>query len=215
MASAGTPDAKLALSSGENEQDKKQISATEHNDSPPSEKEQQFARACYIMLALWPAMRQAVLEQWGGIDSEEKRTYLLSYLCDEYGSGKGSCPDADDLADLLENYMAEEYDCQLEDDSSMLVAAHVVECYKAIFEQENGSEFVNALEKSFAKAYKTVQTNATHHSGEELDDNNLSDEETQSAVQNDHTSNHSINKPKPEPEIDEDGFETVVSRRRR
>ncbi|WFD41839.1 rRNA accumulation- protein [Malassezia psittaci] len=215
MASAGTSDAKLASSSAGDEQDKVQISANEYNDSTPSEKEQQFARACYIMLALWPAMRQAVLEQWGGVDSEEKQTYLLSYLCDEYGSGKGSCPDADDLADLLDNYMAEEYDCQLEDDSSMLVAAHVIECYKAIFEEEHGQEFVNALEKTFAKAYKTVQNNATQHSDEELDDAELGDGETQSAIQHEDPPNQLINKPKPKPEIDEDGFETVVSRRRR
>ncbi|WFC94400.1 rRNA accumulation- protein [Malassezia brasiliensis] len=185
--------------------------AADNTEAAPTQQELQFARATYIILAMWPAMRQAVLEMWGGPESEEKRDFLLSHLCDEYGTGKGKLPDVDDLADLLENYLAEEYDCQLEDDSAALVALHVCNSYKAVFEEQHGTEFLKQLEEAFAKVSKSSVKNQTRELAEddEAEDEDVSDAPatTRSAPR--------ATAPRPEPEIDEDGFETVVSRRRR
>lgn len=183
----------------------------ESSEAAPTQQELQFARATYIILAMWPAMRQAVLEMWGGPESEEKRDFLLSHLCDEYGTGKGKLPDMDDLTDLLENYLAEEYDCQLEDDSAALVALHVCNTYKAVFEEQHGTEFLKQLEEAFAKVSKSSVKNQT----QELSEDDDAEEEDAPDVATPATSAPRASAPRPEPEIDEDGFETVVSRRRR
>ena len=178
-------------------------------DTRPSPIELQFARAAYIILQMWPALRQAVLEQWGGPESEEKRRFLLSHLCDEYGTGQGKCPDVDDLADLLDNYVEEEYDCQLEDDSAMMIAMHVCNAFKVIFEEKRGEQLVAQLEQAFGKVRKSKVEHQTQElaEGDEDDDQEEDETATPSAPR--------PPAPRPEPEIDEDGFETVVSRRRR
>lgn len=186
-------------------------STADSSEAAPTQQELQFARATYIILAMWPAMRQAVLEMWGGPESEEKRDFLLSHLCDEYGTGKGKLPDMDDLTDLLENYLAEEYDCQLEDDSAALVALHVCNTYKAVFEEQHGTEFLKQLEEAFAKVSKSSVKNQTQEIAEDEED--ASDDAHDAPAPT--TSAPRAPAPRPEPEIDEDGFETVVSRRRR
>ena len=60
--------------------------ATAQAAPEPSKEQLQFARAVYIIFHLWPAMRHAVAEAWGGPESREKMEYLLSYVCLLYTS---------------------------------------------------------------------------------------------------------------------------------
>ena len=180
-------------------------------DETPTKEQLQFARAVYIVLNLWPALRQAVIEGWGGPESGEKRDFLLSHLCDEYGNGGASTkPDLDDLIELIESYIAEEYDCQLEDDSAMWVAMHVCGAHKTIFEEGRGDVILAQLEDAFQKAGKTKVSSTTQGDDDEEDDDDDEEEEMDVAPAASRPA-----APRAEPEIDEDGFETVVSRRRR
>lgn len=184
--------------------------ATEEREDAPTKEQLQFARAVYIVLNLWPAMRKAVEEEWGGPESAEKRDFLLSYLCDEYGdSGSATSPDEDDVMELLEGYMAEEYDCQLEDESPAWVAMHVCSAHKAVFEENRGEEVLTQLEQEYARHSKRTISDTTREPEDAEDDSDDDDVPTPAPATNPHT--HT----RPEPEIDEDGFETVAPRRRR
>lgn len=180
----------------------------------PTPAQLQFARGVYIVLALWPALRQAVTEQWGGPESDEKRTFLLSHLCDEYGDrGAATKPDMDDVADLLEAYMADEFDCQLEDDSAILVAQHVCLLHAGVFEEQRGAAMLHELEASFAKVQSRPAKSAVQDDTALGGDADMSGEDD--APSTAPPAPPAAPAPRAEPRIDEDGFELVQPRRRR
>lgn len=130
--------------------------------APPSPTQLLFARAVILTMELWPAMRMAIGEQWGGIESVDKRDFLISHLCDEYSteeaasaaaaaaaaapsSAQGSTssssserrapatPDVDDLAETLEGYFCDEFETRLDDGSSDWIAGRIVSLHKMIY----------------------------------------------------------------------------------
>ncbi|WFD33598.1 rRNA accumulation- protein [Malassezia cuniculi] len=191
----------------------------------PTKEQLQFARAVYIIFHLWPAMRHAVAEAWGGPESREKMEYLLSYICDEYGNGGANTkPDMDDLADLMEDYIAEEYECRLEDDSASWAGAHIVNLHERIFSKGDGDAAIAELEASFARLGSKkpdIQMQEQNGDDDDDDDDESAEEQCTHDHSHDHTHAHASTQPararapRPEPEIDEDGFQTVAPRRRR
>ena len=119
----------------------------------PSATQLLFARAVIYTFDLWPALRLAVSEQWGGVESKAKADFLISYLCDEYSEESStpapapgqatatvttavcapSTPDPDDLAEILEGYFADEFESRLEDESADWAAARLVQLHKLIY----------------------------------------------------------------------------------
>lgn len=183
-------------------------SAAPPADEAPTPEQLQFARSVFILLEMWPALRQAVNEGWGGPESEEKKSFLLSHLCDEYGNGGASTkPDVDDLTELIESYVMEEYACELEDDSAQWVAMHICLAHSSIFEQGKGDEIVAEYEASYAR---TSSHKLVAQMREDIRDASDDDEEPHLPAPA-----PSAPKEKSAPEVDEDGFETVVPRRRR
>ncbi|CAO1617803.1 unnamed protein product [Parajaminaea phylloscopi] len=59
-------------------------------ESAPSAQQVLFARCVIHTFFLWPSMRLAVEEQWGGRDSADKRDFLISHICDLYGGEPGA-----------------------------------------------------------------------------------------------------------------------------
>lgn len=110
-----------------------------------------FARAVILTMELWPVMRLAVSEQWGGHESREKRDFLVSYLCDEYSSEPSAveppsssssggtaaaaprAPDVDDLADTLQMYFDDEFESRIEDGSAEWIAGRIVHMHRAVY----------------------------------------------------------------------------------
>ncbi|CAD6937911.1 unnamed protein product [Tilletia controversa] len=126
---------------------------------PPAASSVQFARAVLLRFSIWPTLKTAVAEQWGGPDSQDKRDFLVGHLVDEFGmpespsntnanANPGSSSsaaaaaastsssasasaselvpegiDVDDLHDILQDYVEQEYECRIEDDSGT-VALH-------------------------------------------------------------------------------------------
>ncbi|KAN0061255.1 rRNA accumulation-related protein [Thecaphora frezii] len=218
-------------------------------EAAPTPQQLLFARAVILTFELWPAMRLAVSEEWGGPDSLDKRDYLISHLCDEHGDAAPSCePDIDDLAETLEGYIADEFECRLDDGSPDWVAGRIVGLHRAIFrhDEETAREAVAQLEKAFAEL-KGKKTNASagqdaseiqdddhdhDHSGdEEMDEDEgarvaaarrLAEAHGGVMAADELGANAGVEQrarrerePRREAVVDEDGFETVVSRRRR
>lgn len=182
----------------------------------PSKEQLQFARAVYIIFHLWPAMRHAVAEAWGGPESREKMEYLLSYVCDEYGNGGAATkPDMDDLADLMEDYIAEEYECRLEDDSACWAGAHITNLHERIFSKGEGDAAIAELEASFARvANKKPQVSVQENAGDSDDDDGDGEHEHKDGECS-HVHAAPALRTRPQPEIDDEGFQTVAPRRRR
>jgi pre-rRNA-processing protein TSR2 len=128
--------------------------ATTSESTGPSPTQLLFARAVIYTFDLWPALRLAITEQWGGSESKAKADFLISYLCDQYSeeatstsiNGPASSstptqgatiapttPDVDDLADILEGYFSDEFESRLEDDSTDWVASRLVQLHKIIY----------------------------------------------------------------------------------
>lgn len=197
---------------------------TAASNPAPSKEQLQFARAVYIIFHLWPAMRHAVAEAWGGADSRAKMEYLLSYICDEYGDlGEKTRPDMDDLADLFEDYLGEEFECRLEDDSAAWAGAHIVDLHARIFTHGDGDAALAELERSYARLGPSAVAVREEKRGEEGDEGDEGEqEEGDEGEGEDACCAHgpagapvSAARARTPPPVDEDGFQTVVPRRRR
>ncbi|EST04479.1 Pre-rRNA-processing protein TSR2 [Kalmanozyma brasiliensis GHG001] len=207
-------------------------------DNAPTPQQLLFAKSIMLTFELWPAMRLAVSEQWGGPDSADKRDFLLSHLCDQYGNpGSAFEPDLDDLADILEGYMIDEYEARLEDGSPDWVAGRIVGLHRVIFAPEEDTTKAQAAVRELEKAYEELKgKKATFEQGKNEDgevDGEDADEEMRDArsmaqshggvteadrqgarVGLEQDQARAAREPQG-PIVDEDGFETVVSRRRR
>lgn len=129
-------------------------------DVAPTRTQLLFARAVILTMELWPAMRLAVSEEWGGEDSADKKQFLISHICDTYSeepsasiqqqaataatttttNGSSSVtlqapkvPDVDDLAETLEMYFEDEYESKIEDGSADWIAGRIVHLHKCIY----------------------------------------------------------------------------------
>ncbi|PWY97687.1 hypothetical protein BCV70DRAFT_202632 [Testicularia cyperi] len=222
-------------------------SAAALESDQPTPQQLLFAKAVILTFELWPAMRLAVSEEWGGPDSADKRDFLISHLCDEYGqAGPAFEPDLDDLADVLEGYIVDEFECRLEDGSPDWVAGRIVGLHRTIFDSTDlakAQEVVQELDKA-AQELRGKNSNVSR--GPEQDNNVDGEMEHDDAhhdpaeaaarhMANQHggiTSADNLGAQigleqqerrqqpeqppvRQEPIIDEDGFETVVGRRRR
>lgn len=187
-------------------------------ETAPEHEKYQFARAVYVLFLLWPALRHAVAEEWGGPESREKMEFLLSYVCDEHGSGTPkSRPDVDELAEVMENYVIDEFECRLDDDSATWAASNIYRFHERIFSKHEGDAVLAPLEEALTKL-KGTRPQTVHHmtehdsdasdDGEEDPPDEPMDEEAPPPMAH-------AQRERPEPEIDEDGFQTVAPRRRR
>ncbi|KAE8232036.1 hypothetical protein CF326_g2938 [Tilletia indica] len=217
--------------------------------APPAASSVQFARAILLRFSIWPTLKTAVAEQWGGPESESKRDFLVGHLVDEYGmpdspSNAGPSPssasgsntttntpqeiDVDDLADVLQDYVEEEYECRIEDDSVFPVARDIVALHQAIFITsltDGGAEERKIMEEleGAATRLKGVKQQNQRQSDvpEDEDEEDGSGEEEENdagANGNEHgaAQDHAMEDVEmQEPEVDEDGFQTVRHGRRR
>ncbi len=78
-----------------------------------------FARGVIATLELWPALRLAVDESWGGPDSREKRRWLAGEVVDMFEqsipspsrkNSKIETPDAVYVEEMLLQVMSDEYE---------------------------------------------------------------------------------------------------------
>ncbi|WFD30256.1 rRNA accumulation- protein [Malassezia sp. CBS 17886] len=186
-------------------------------ETQPGKEQLQFARAAHIVLELWPVLRRALQEEWGGPESMEKRDFLLSFLCDEYGDGGAkTLPDADDVEEIVANYMGDEFGCQLEDESARWVASHICLAHKNIFIQNNGDKYLAALELGVGSVRgkaAPAQVDAQYEDG--VRDADFSSDEAPPATEQRGGEAVAAPRERAAPEIDDDGFETVAPRRRR
>jgi len=171
-----------------------------------------FARGVIARLELWPALRVAVEQGWGGPSSREKRRWLASEIVDAFDSaGRSSTstpPDAEYVALMLAQALEDEFDALFEDGSVEGVAADVVALWGA------GEDVVREWERKVEGARgKKVDVHEVVDDEDEWEDEE-SEEDEDEAPQLMPAAAEVQRREKPTPVTDEDGF-TLVQKGRR
>lgn len=156
--------------------------------------------------------------QWGGPDSSEKRDWLAGQISELFASEP--LTDQEDVEVMLLQVLEDEYGCRVEDETEVEVAKNMMALRKEI--SEGKTEGVDALHKKWqARNGKEIQTgNVNVHERCEEGEWDSVDEESDEDEDVDMDDAPALvaakpKEPKPAPEIDEDGFEKVVGKKRR
>jgi len=197
-----------------------------------------FARGVLAILDLWPALTIAVREEWGGPESADKKTWIASTIIDEFESRASYIPSTtssgssdvadpttandpplehDDLADLVNQMMSDEFESNIEDGSIDAVAADIVRLWRDILQPANGalpSTVVDALERKAAEVKgKGVQATKgaglQNENGEEDSDSEWDDESEDGMEVDEAPQLAPVERERVEPVVDDDGFTLV------
>jgi len=193
-----------------------------------------FARGVIARLEVWPALRVAVEQGWGGPSSREKRRWLASEIVDAFGGDdddddddespsvdmdvdmdahrkkkKKSLLDAEDVALMLAQALEDEFDASFEDGSVEAVAADIVALWGAgedvVREWERKAEGVRG-KKVDVQEVVNDEDEWEDESGEDEDE----DKDANEAPQLMPADAARVQRPaKPKPVIDDDGFTLV------
>ena len=171
----------------------------------PSSTSLSFAKGVIACLALWPALRIAVQNGWGGPDSSKKRTWMASVLVDVFE--ENSTPlDAEYIEELLLQIMDDEFETVIEDGSAESVAKDLMKLWKDIHSGDLGGLY--HLEQR-ANVVSNIPIVAQPGLPEGMDTD--SDEE-EGHWESDEEDGHGPDPPPDLPEVDEDGFTAVKGR---
>ena len=172
-------------------------------------------------LRAWSALRTAVENEWGGIESRQKAEFLRNYIFEsfDYGLSKAKI-DMSELEDNLAIYMEEEFSITLEDDSEKQLAQLIWQLYQSCGKGD------------FSLSRQTVANSSNVPSSNEKAtvqcDSDDSDDEMETSKPNFQPSQYLFGvphgevdpnapkpkprQPKPAPIVDDDGFTMVTKR---
>ncbi|KAK0205838.1 Pre-rRNA-processing protein TSR2-domain-containing protein [Desarmillaria ectypa] len=173
-----------------------------------------FARGVIARLLIWPILRLAIQENWGGPNGPEKRTWLASVIVDAFEE-QSTPPDDQYIEEILLQVMADEFETQIEDGSAEPVAVDVVQLWEQCHTGQDAlvRKFEDAADKLKGKKMDVPQTSGND---EEWEDDDGSDESGEEEEMDDEPVPQLLNhRQKEEPEIDEDGFTLVKGKGRR
>ena len=198
------------------------VAPTAPAPAPPNPSLILFARGVIARLELWPALRIAVEQNWGGPSSRDKRRWLASSIVDAFDDdddNNASTPDAEYVALMLAQVLEDEFDASFEDGSVEGVAADIVALWGA------GEDVVRQWERK-AEGVRGKKVDVREVRGEEDGDEN-GDEDEDAWEDEESDGEEGGEAPqlmpaaaevqrlvKPQPVTDEDGF-TLVQKGRR
>lgn len=176
-----------------------------------------FARGVIARLAIWPALRIAVDQNWGGPGGAEKRTWLASVIVDAFEEQDPS-PDVFYIEETLLQVMADEYEAELEDGSAESVAKDVVKLWNEV-KGGNGDmvmTFEGQADRLKGKKVQVEEGIGSDSEGESESDEVEGDDDMEDwEDEPPQLLDHSRENQSKEPEIDEDGFTLVKGKGRR
>lgn len=181
----------------------------------PEQLQTAFDAGIWYHLSLWPALSVAVANDWGGPTSSDKRDWFAGAVSDLFA--KRPDTDALDLETVMLQVMQDEFDVNVEDESEVPVAADIMRLSKQIAEGDLGG--VEQVRMRWEKrGGKVGKVNVVEHKHDEDEDDEEEEDEEDGGVDvemGDAPAQLVPVKERPEPEVDEDGFTTVVSKKRR
>jgi pre-rRNA-processing protein TSR2 len=158
-----------------------------------------------------------VQNQWGGPDSSEKRDWLAGQISERFAAEP--LTDAEDVEVMLLQVLEDEFGVRVEDETEVAVAREIITIRKEI--GEGNTATVDALQKKWEAskgkeiATGSVNVKETNQEGEWDSVDEESDEDDDTEMTDAPALVPAKPKTKPEPEVDEDGFTTVVGKKKR
>ncbi|RKP15185.1 Pre-rRNA-processing protein TSR2-domain-containing protein [Piptocephalis cylindrospora] len=137
-----------------------------------------FAEGVRLILGSWTALNLAVEMDWSedGL-AEEKFEWLADDVIVDYFSKKGKSIDADEMDEILDQIMKDEFNTILEDDSTYHVGKQLVQLYTQIIQGNySGIEALRAA-KANKKSSAAQESLAGPQSASDDDDDDDDDEE--------------------------------------
>ncbi|KAI4756715.1 hypothetical protein E4T52_11331 [Aureobasidium sp. EXF-3400] len=172
-----------------------------------------FDLGIWYALGLWPALTIAVTSNWGGEDSSAKRDWFAGAISDLFVER----PDTDefDVEAVLLQVMQDEFDLNVEDESEIPVAEEIMKLRKET--AEGNFSGVDAVKRRFEERGGRIPQNLQVVEHKHDDDESSEEESDDDDVDMDDAAPAPAPAPreKQEPEVDEDGFTTVVSKKKR
>jgi pre-rRNA-processing protein TSR2 len=168
-----------------------------------------------ITLAIhsWPALSLAVQSNWGGPTSSDKRDWLCGAISEMINERPET--DGEDLEDVLIQVMNDEFDVVVDDESAAPVAAQIMEV-RALTARGEFGPIQEMWENWQSKSQQKVAASFKRGEDQDSDDDDEEDEDEEDNVDmGDAPALVRAPREKVEPEVDEDGFTTVVSKKRR
>ncbi|SSD59150.1 related to Pre-rRNA-processing protein TSR2 [Saccharomycodes ludwigii] len=184
------------------------------------EKQQaRFELGVSMMIYKWDALDVAVENQWGGVDSAEKRDWITSIIVDLFKDNK--IVDVQLIEETLFYAMVDEFETQIEDDSALPIsmgiigiwrqcAAHDYSIVEQLYlqwknKQENRQQNINSRRVQVGNDPLNPDVSDEEEEEEQNDYDDMDIDEPPSLVQ-----------PKPDmPIVDDDGFELVQKKGKR
>ncbi|KAF3042756.1 hypothetical protein E8E12_009953 [Didymella heteroderae] len=193
------------------------MSAPTATTAIPAELQGKFDLGIWHCLFNWPTLTVAVQNQWGGPDSAEKRDWLAGQISEQFEREPST--DAEDVEVMLLQVLEDEYGCRVEDETEVGIARDIMRIRKEVGEGNTSS--IDAMHKKWEERKgKEVATGnvQVRESNQEAEWDSV-DEESGEDEDVDMDDAPALvpakpKEPKAEPEIDEDGFEKVVGKKR-
>lgn len=179
-----------------------------------------------LHLHLWPALTVAIQNAWGTSSpalGEDKRAWFAGALSDLFTQNQ--IRDVEDLEDIMEQVMSDEFEVKVDDDS-LEETARGIWAGRAQILQGNASEVTRLMKIWEEKKNKKTKLQIVQGPDVDQDTDDEEDEETWNGFPDNRDEDvdmdeapalidASASRKKPEPEIDEDGFTKVVGKKKR
>jgi len=179
----------------------------------PKQLQDKFDLGITLILSSWEALTLAVQNQWGGPDSNDKREWFAGAISDLFVSDPDIEPES--LEDVLLQVMGDEFEVAVEDGSEIGVAAALLKIKSEIAACDFSTlDMMWQKYKSKKPVVKAQRVGPSSDDEESVDDESDPDDDDGMEVDELQSESIQARPPKPEPEIDEDGFTKVVRRRK-
>lgn len=167
-------------------------------------------------MAVWPILRVAVQENWGGPKADDKRTWLASEIVDAFET-QDPPPDDQYVEEMLLQVIEDEFDCVVEDGSGEDVASDIVkmwvESQMADGKHDTIVKFEELAEKLKGKKVSAQITSEENEGDGDDSDDDDGDSEDEVDVEVEDLPKLLDRGHNNEPEVDEDGFTLVKGKK--
>lgn len=193
-----------------------QPAASSRPAATPEQLQSAFDNSVWYLLALWHPLHIAVSSSWGGPSSSDKRDWFAGAISDLLTTRPDT--DAEDLECFLLQIMQDEFDCNVEDESEVTVARDILGVRKRMMEERTveAAREVEDRWRNRGNMKTDISVRVVEEEGEwegiEEDDDEDEDDEVDDAPQ---LVPAAAPKGKVAREIDDDGFQKVVSKKKR
>ncbi|GIZ38479.1 hypothetical protein CKM354_000189600 [Cercospora kikuchii] len=173
-----------------------------------------FDNSIWYLLSLWQPLHIAVQNAWGGPDSADKRDWFAGAVSDLLTTRPET--DQEDLELFLLQIMGDEFECNVEDESEVVVAGDILKVRSRMMETRSLQAALEVEQRwknrGNMKTDKVVVQEVNQDADEEEFEGFDDDEDMEEAPAL--VSAPKVPKEKPIPEVDDDGFTKVSGKKR-